>query len=441
MKCSRCGAINNDGARFCVKCLSPLRITNNTNAQSNVAINNGANAQPNVALNNGVNAQPNVAINNGMNVQPNVTPNNGVNVQPNVAINNGANAQPNVAPNNGVNAQPNVDSNSQNSNATNDEIDNSVIRRSIKKEAKSRKKGPVRISYIIMMVVFTAITLITTFLSIQKMFNQFSQLSFVDTPQVNMGDNILSVAVSIMIIVVECFLLLVFIKTALEVSRGNKITVGNAFQYTFHHFGNVFKVFGVSILLIIISIASVYLLLGVVDIFPIFSVIVLLALIIYLFPILYVYLFTVVDDMDSKDIEVGKLSKSMKLVKGHRVEYYALSFSFIGWILLGTIVSTLISTFMLQGVIKVLTLNMNGSMVGAPIVLSVISVLVMSLPMTLFSIWLVPYMTVAFANWYRHLNKEAEFKSASDGITNGNLIALVILGFVIVMFVMYLLNR
>ena len=203
----------------------------------------------------------------------------------------------------------------------------------------------------------------------------------------------------------------------------------------------MFKVFGVSILLIIILIASAYLLLGVVDIFPIFSVIVLSALIIYLFPILYVYLFTVVDDMDSKDIEVGKLSKSMKLVKGHRVEYYALSFSFIGWILLGTIVSTLISTFMLQGVIKVLTLNMNGSMVGSPIVLSVISVLVMSLPMTLFSIWLVPYMTVAFANWYRHLNKEAEFKSASDGITNGNLIALVILGFGIVMFVMYLLNR
>ena len=373
MKCNNCGTVNEDSAKVCVKCLSPLNAENNVQSEAN--------------LNSGVDNQ----------------------------VKNFANDEFNQGSNNVVNEQI-TDTNSQ-SNVNND-IDNSIIRRSIKKDAKSRKKGPVIVSYIILVLLTIAIYGVIFFFTVQNLMNQFNQTII----QTNQNFSLYYLAY-IIIAIVEFFLIFVMARVSLEVSRGNKITVGKAFGYATDNIGNMLITFGLYILFIIALTIIGYVLLYKLAIPAIFGIIILIALLLYFAPVLVVYLFLAVDDINSTDLKEGRLNKCMELVKGHRTEYFALLLSFIGWIWLMVIVSNLIGTWLISYVRTFISL----SIYTIPLMY-----LVMLLPMLLFSIWLVPYMQVSFANWYRYINKEAEYKSASDGITNQLLIALVILVYVII---------
>ena len=373
MKCNNCGTVNEDSAKVCVKCLSPLNAENKVQSEAN--------------LNSGVDNQ----------------------------VKNFANDEFNQGSNNVVNEQI-TDTNSQ-SNVNND-IDNSIIRRSIKKDAKSRKKGPVIVSYIILVLLTIAIYGVIFFFTVQNLMNQFNQTII----QTNQNFSLYYLAY-IIIAIVEFFLIFVMARVSLEVSRGNKITVGKAFGYATDNIGNMLITFGLYILFIIALTIIGYVLLYKLAIPAIFGIIILIALLLYFAPVLVVYLFLAVDDINSTDLKEGRLNKCMELVKGHRTEYFALLLSFIGWIWLMVIVSNLIGTWLISYVRTFISL----SIYTIPLMY-----LVMLLPMLLFSIWLVPYMQVSFANWYRYINKEAEYKCASDGITNQLLIALVILVYVII---------
>lgn len=368
MECSKCGAINNDGASFCVKCLSPLKKNDNISIQSNASLTNGVQAQSNASLTNEV-----------MN-------------------------------------QSGDSSNFQNKNVKN-EIDNSIIRRSIKKDAKSRKKGPVIVSYVIMLVLIIVIYSAFAYFSIQNFMNQYNTFS-----QVN-SDVSLFYLGYILVAIIEFLLLFIITKTSLEVSRGNKVTVGQSFAYVLNHLGTWLKTLGLYILFFIVLFICLYVLLFKLAISPILVVLIFVILLLYFTPVLAVYLFLAVDDINSIDLKEGRLNKCMELVHGHRTEYFALLLSFIGWILLMVIASNLIGTWLISYIRTFISL----SIYTIPLMY-----LVMLLPMLLFSIWLVPYMQVSFANWYRYINKEAEYKNASDGITNQLLIALVILVYVII---------
>ena len=381
MECSKCGAINNDGASFCVKCLSPLKKNDNISIQSNASLTNGVQVQPNASLTNGVQAQSNASLTNE------------------------------------VMNQSGDSSNFQNKNVKN-EIDNSIIRRSIKKDAKSRKKGPVIVSYVIMLVSIIVIYSAFAYFSIQNFMNQYNTFSQVDS------DVSLFYLGYILVAIIEFLLLFIITKTSLEVSRGNKVTVGQSFAYVLNHLGTWLKTLGLYILFFIVLFICLYVLLFKLAISPILVVLIFVILLLYFTPVLAVYLFLAVDDINSIDLKEGRLNKCMELVHGHRTEYFALLLSFIGWILLMVIASNLIGTWLISYYIR--------TFISLSIYTIPLMYLVMLLPMLLFSIWLVPYMQVSFANWYRYINKEAEYKNASDGITNQLLIALVILVYVII---------
>ena len=383
MKCNKCGTINEDSAKVCVKCLSPL----NAKIQSNVSLNGGVDNQTENLV-------------NGLNQETNTVSNNVVNEQI-------------------------MDTNSQNS--VNNKIDNSIIRRSIKKDARKRKKGPVIASYIILVVLTIAIYGAIFFFTVQNLMNQFNQ-TIIQTDQ-NFS---LYYLVYIIIAIVEFFLIFVMARASLEVSRDNKISVGKAFGYATDNIGNMLMTFGVYILFIIALVIIEYVLLYKLAIPVIFGIIILIASLLYFIPVLSVYLFLSVDDIDSKDLKTGRLNKCMELVKGHRVEYFALLLSFIGWFLLATLGSSLIGAWLVSG-LKDFIVSISGIIYAVPLMY-----LVMLLPMLLFSIWVVSYVQISLANWYRYINKEAEYKGASEGITNELLIALVILFYVIIFAVQFI---
>lgn len=382
MKCNKCGTINEDSAKVCVKCLSPL----NAKIQSNVSLNGGVDNQTENLV-------------NGLNQETNTVSNNVVNEQI-------------------------MDTNSQNS--VNNKIDNSIIRRSIKKDARKRKKGPVIASYIILVVLTIAIYGAIFFFTVQNLMNQFNQ-TIIQTDQ-NFS---LYYLVYIIIAIVEFFLIFVMARASLEVSRGNKITVGKAFGYATDNIGRMLMTFGVYILFIIALAIIEYVLLYKLAI-PALGIIILIASLLYFIPVLSVYLFLSADDINSKDLKNSRLNKCMELVKGHRVEYFALLLSFIGWFLLATLGSNLIGAWLVSG-LKDFIVSIFGIIYAVPLMY-----LVMLLPMLLFSIWVVSYVQVSLANWYRYINKEAEYKGASEGITNELLIALVILFYVIIFAVQFI---
>ena len=382
MKCNKCGTINEDSAKVCVKCLSPL----NAKIQSNVSLNGGVDNQTENLV-------------NGLNQETNTVSNNVVNEQI-------------------------MDTNSQNS--VNNKIDNSIIRRSIKKDARKRKKGPVIASYIILVVLTIAIYGAIFFFTVQNLMNQFNQ-TIIQTDQ-NFS---LYYLVYIIIAIVEFFLIFVMARASLEVSRDNKISVGKAFGYATDNIGRMLMTFGVYILFIIALAIIEYVLLYKLAI-PALGIIILIASLLYFIPVLSVYLFLSADDINSKDLKNSRLNKCMELVKGHRVEYFALLLSFIGWFLLATLGSNLIGAWLVSG-LKDFIVSIFGIIYAVPLMY-----LVMLLPMLLFSIWVVSYVQVSLANWYRYINKEAEYKGASEGITNELLIALVILFYVIIFAVQFI---
>jgi len=100
-------------------------------------------------------------------------------------------------------------------------------------------------------------------------------------------------------------------------------------------------------------------------------------------------------DYKYKDISMTDMfHKSMNLVNGHRVEYYGLMFSFIGWMLLA------------------------------------------SVTLGLLYIWLIPYMIISMSNWYLALNGETNYIEGESGMSNVAIIVVTGVGYLAFVFIL-----
>lgn len=88
------------------------------------------------------------------------------------------------------------------------------------------------------------------------------------------------------------------------------------------------------------------------------------------------------------------LSKSMDMMKGHKMQYFLLYLSFIGWVLLALLIFMVISWFM----------HTDEALwgLGLPTLLA----------LGIFLMWLIPYMYTTFAHYYEDVKAEYEAKNA-----------------------------
>lgn len=245
----------------------------------------------------------------------------------------------------------------ENINKPTNYVHDSVVRKAIKKNAKSKSKKPLYIANII----FVIAMIITT--------------SLVVVTMEQVTTNILaSIAIFIMITIVSTYFMLGIAKTSLNISRDKETSIGDILKYAFKKPKTYLKVLGINILVYIIANILVYI--------PIIGSIAYFVLAIYFSPPLAMLTYVVVDD---EDISISKaMKKTLEIIKGKRVAYYALTFSFTGWYIL-----------------SIFTLG-------------------------LLLIWVIPYITISFSNFYLSITKEKEYSDASTGLSDGAIIGITI---------------
>lgn len=155
-------------------------------------------------------------------------------------------------------------------------------------------------------------------------------------------------------------------------------------------FGDIFikpfskaKFLGYIILLTIIVFAISYVagLLMVIPLLGFFVMIAFVIAIIYYTPAIEAFILILADPKTKEDISFDNtVRKALEITKGNRVEYYGITFSFIGWILL---------SFLTLGILF---------------------------------IWVIPYMQLAYVNMYKKWTKEEDFKTEETGLSNGAVI-------------------
>ena len=251
-------------------------------------------------------------------------------------------------------------------------LHNSVIRRSIKKNAYEKNKGALYLGNIILIIaVIILVIVITVSFGTETMSESGSyhyQLDFTTNSFFNIS------LISIIFMAVITFFILGMNKVSLDISRDKSTMTRDIFKYPLQNIVCYLKVIGINIL--------VYLILEVLMYIPFIGGLLYLILIIYLTPVLAILPYVVIDNDQMSIIEVIK--RTFSLIKGKRVAYYALIFSFIGWYLL-----------------SIFTLG-------------------------LLMIWVNPYVNVAMSNFYLHITNQKEYNEATKGISDGAVIGITI---------------
>ncbi len=268
----------------------------------------------------------------------------------------------------------------ENVSKTEEKKHDSIFRRALKKSAKDKNKGAlygmVGIQIALVVVLFLFMLLPFGVSTLNGDFNAGSVFYFIGL----MFLFIIIYFIATMIISVG------MMKASLSISRGESVTFGNAFKGMFQNFSSSLKAIG-GILLYSIGI-------GILAWIPFIGGIAALILQVYFLPVVMVFIFTALDSK-SKDMSMSEmLHKSMELVNGHRVEFYGLMFSFIGWMLLA-----------------ILTFG-------------------------LLYIWLVPYMMVTMSNWYLSLNGETSYTDGEKGLSNIAIIGIAVISYLVFIFAM-----
>lgn len=259
-------------------------------------------------------------------------------------------------------------------------IHNSVTRKSIKMDAMTKNKGPLYLGTIIfIMAIIIIMVLMTTIFGTKTLTasgNYEYYLSLTDTTVLN------AIIISIIFMIVSMYFTLGMNKTCLDISRDKQVKTGTMFLYPLKNIKLYLKLIVINIL--------VYLILEALTYIPIIGIILYLAIAIYIIPVLGILPYIIMDNEDIGIIEAVK--RTMTVIKGNRVAYYALIFTFIGWYML-----------------SILTLGM-------------------------LIIWVLPYMSVAISNFYLSIIKEKEYNDATSGISNEAVVGITI-GFYVTVFV------
>jgi len=257
-------------------------------------------------------------------------------------------------------------------------LHDSIVRKALKMSAKSKPKG-LLCGMVGLQIALTVVLFFVIFLSIGvTVFNGgFNAGSF------------LAVSGLVFLIVMVYFIVSIFIsigmmKSSLAISRDESVTFGGAIKGIFQDFNCSLKAL-CGIILYSIGI-------GLLSFVPFIGGIIALILQVYILPVIVIFIYMALD-AKYKDMSMGDLfRKSMDLANGHRVEFYGLMFSFIGWMLLGVVTFGLIY------------------------------------------IWLMPYMMLAMANWYRFLIGEVSYTEGEKGLSNIAIIGISVVSYFVVIF-------
>lgn len=260
--------------------------------------------------------------------------------------------------------------NETNNNLKEEKVPDSIIRRSIKLDAKRKPKGPLYGAFAITVIA----GILLSFLLVGNI--NYNTLEL----ETNMPSNVIVTSLLILLIYafVTMFLNIGITKASLDISRDKQITIGDIFKFPFKNFTNSLKMIGVGILASIILV--------VVELIPFIGSIAYLFLVYYYGPALIAFNFIMIDNAENNLSVTEAIKKAAELIKGHRVAFYSLIFSFIGWYLLG------------------------------------------GLTLGILLIWVVPYLNVSLANFYRKLLKEKEYTDATPGLSDKAVIGIFIGG-------------
>lgn len=247
-------------------------------------------------------------------------------------------------------------------------LHNSIIRKSIKKDAKVKSKKSLYIANIIMIVAISIVIFL-----IKEIYQTFS-LDYRNMINV-IG---FSLFLSILIIIVSTYCMLGITKISLDISRGNKANISDVLKFSIKKPKICLKFLVANILIYLIAM----LLLSI----PVIGTIAYCALLIYYTPSLSMLAYVMIDD---ENITIpNAIKKTVEIIKGKRVAYYALIFSFIGWYIL-------------------------------------------SIPtLGLLLIWLIPYMTVSMSNFYLSITNEKKYNSETQGLSNAAIIGITIASYI-----------
>lgn len=201
-------------------------------------------------------------------------------------------------------------------------------------------------------------------------------------------DTIISITAAGFCLLVITFVNQSFISSALNISRGNKVTFKETFTNTFKNGRKsvlsfiIYFLYFALMLLIIYLIDYLYLNNYINDLCSSLSVIIILILNFYLYPAIQFYIYESAN-REVRDENVMTLIKNgFRLAHKHRIEYYAMVISFYGWFILS------IFTF---GILY---------------------------------LWSLPYAYESLTNLYLHIKGEVKVKPLSTGITNDAVIGI-----------------
>ena len=261
------------------------------------------------------------------------------------------------------------DQNNTSKENINNQNDEPINTKAIKNEAKRLKKGPAMAAMVASYIVSVASVIIWALIAVFFISSTLTTLSIsISLLQFPFASLIPIILFLVVDIILGCLCFLVsqgVVKASLEISRGKQVTLSSALDYVFKNKWDCLCYLGIAIAFSIL----LALILNLSKLFGFFACLVIaIIVVIYFLPVLDLYNFTVVDDLHQDKLKYGRLSECMKLIQGHRVEYYSILLSFLGWLIL------------------------------APFTFG------------LLNIWLTPYMKVTFANFYRQLFKEINYK-------------------------------
>ena len=253
------------------------------------------------------------------------------------------------------------------------------IRKALKSLAQSKPKTIPAILFI--MIVFFVVIFEIFGLTILKDIN-------IDNMSLFLGSILTLIIISVAI---SAIITVLFTNISLKIAQDKKVTFKDVFK-----FSNLQSFLEPLILYFITTI--IFLIFFYLPTFFVFNLtlqffIIILSIIIYIhfYPTLDMFIHISVDEKYSTETFKQKLIKAKEMIRNHRIEFYALYISFIGWYFLSSF------TF---GILL---------------------------------FWVIPYMTISIAYFYRYINKEIYIETNETGINNSVIVGIV-LGIVIFFF-------
>ena len=169
---------------------------------------------------------------------------------------------------------------------TGEPLHNSIVRKSIKKDAMSKNKGPLYAGYILSFVLVFIVLMILAFTLGTKTQTGATSYSYnLDLTTASLPVSIIS---GVILLLVTTFLSTGMAKSSLDISRDEQTTVGNIFSYPIKNIKTFLKILGINII--------AYIILTAISRIPFLGAIAYLILIVYFTPPLAMLTYIVIED-------------------------------------------------------------------------------------------------------------------------------------------------